>query len=52
MPIDSLEIVRYDEASGTFPSTLSNMSPQPLPYSHGAGETITAAYDLSGKPLG
>jgi hypothetical protein len=31
--IDSLELIGYDPATGTFPSTVySNMSPEPLPY--------------------
>jgi hypothetical protein len=33
LQIDSLELVGYDPATATFPSTVfSNLSPQPLPY--------------------
>ncbi len=33
MDIQSFEVIRYDPATGTFPSTVySNMAPMPLPY--------------------
>lgn len=48
MQIDSLELIGYDAATGTFPSTVySNLSPAPLPYRwevDGDTVTITVSY--------
>ena len=48
LPIDSLELIRYDPETKTFPSTVySNLSPAPLPYEwdiQGEKVTITVAY--------
>jgi hypothetical protein len=48
LPIDSLELIRYDPETETFPSTVySNLSPAPLPYQwdvQGDEVTITVAY--------
>jgi hypothetical protein len=48
MKIDSLELIGYDPATKTFPSTVySNLSPEPLPYRwdiRGEAVTITVAY--------
>lgn len=48
LPIDSLELIGYDPASGGFPSTVfSNLAPTPLPYRwefEGDSLTITVSY--------
>jgi hypothetical protein len=48
LQIDSLELIGYDPATGTFPSTVySNLSPQPLPYKWDVQResvTITVSY--------
>ena len=43
MQIDSLELIRYDPETQTFPSTVySNFSPEPLPYRWDVeGDTVT-----------
>jgi hypothetical protein len=48
LKIDSTEMIGYDPATGTFPSTVfANMSPTPLPYRweiDGGKVTITVSY--------
>jgi hypothetical protein len=48
MELESLEVIGYDQETGTFPSTVySNMSPVPLPYRwelDGDGLTISVSY--------
>ena len=48
MPIDSLELIRYDPETDSFPSTVySNLAPDPLPYRwdvKGDNVTITVSY--------
>ena len=43
LQIESLELIRYDPATKTFPSTVySNFSPEPLPYEWDVqGDTVT-----------
>ena len=43
LQIESLELIRYDAETNTFPSTVySNFSPDPLPYRWGVqGDTVT-----------
>jgi hypothetical protein len=45
MQIDSLELIGYDPATGTFPSTVfSNLAPTPLPYRWEVdGDSVTIA---------
>jgi Protein of unknown function (DUF1579) len=49
MTIDSLELIGFDPATGTFPSTVySNLSPAPLPYRwevDGGTVRITVTYE-------
>jgi hypothetical protein len=45
LPIESLELIRYDLEKKTFPSTVyTNLSPDPLPYTWDLqGDTVTIA---------
>ena len=55
--VHALELIRYDPATNTFPSTVySNFSPTPLPYEWGIGDatlTISVSYgDLDARFTG